>query len=105
MLRARAIRVRSTDYLPWIGLGVCRVGRNPRRGVRTRARLATDHAAHQGDSRVQNRRAAGIRTESRTVGAIALGVVVRKDPVGVGRFLSLTLILGGIVLACVIDPG
>ncbi|MEV0298111.1 multidrug efflux SMR transporter [Nocardia sp. NPDC050710] len=38
------------------------------------------------------------------VGAIGLGVVVHKDPLGTGRLLSLTLILGGIVLARVTNP-
>ncbi|MBF6179172.1 DMT family transporter [Nocardia otitidiscaviarum] len=38
------------------------------------------------------------------VGAIALGVVVHKDPIGAGRMLALTLIVGGIVLAKVTTP-
>ncbi|WP_091296790.1 DMT family transporter [Amycolatopsis xylanica] len=33
------------------------------------------------------------------VGAIVLGVVVNKDPLGAGRILALSLIVGGIVLA------
>ncbi|WP_039800007.1 DMT family transporter [Nocardia araoensis] len=38
------------------------------------------------------------------LGAITLGIVVHKDPVGVGRFLALALILGGIVLARITNP-
>jgi len=38
------------------------------------------------------------------IGAIGLGVVVNKDPVSAGRLLSLSLILGGIVLARVTNP-
>ncbi|MFQ6394564.1 DMT family transporter [Nocardia sp. KC 131] len=38
------------------------------------------------------------------VGAIGLGVIVNKDPVSAGRMLSLSLILGGIVLARVTNP-
>ncbi|MFG3422589.1 DMT family transporter [Micromonospora sp. NPDC048063] len=38
------------------------------------------------------------------IGAISLGIVVHKDPVGVGRFAALALIIGGIVLARVTDP-
>ncbi|MGW4769480.1 DMT family transporter [Nocardia sp. NPDC004278] len=38
------------------------------------------------------------------VGAIGLGVVVNKDPLSAGRLLSLSLILGGIVLARVTNP-
>ncbi|WP_433730312.1 DMT family transporter [Nocardia sp. CA-129566] len=38
------------------------------------------------------------------VGAIGLGVVVHKDPLSAGRLLSLSLILGGIVLARVTNP-
>ncbi|WP_433682146.1 DMT family transporter [Nocardia sp. CA-119907] len=37
-------------------------------------------------------------------GAIGLGVVVNKDPLSAGRLLSLSLILGGIVLARVTNP-
>ncbi|MEU2171347.1 multidrug efflux SMR transporter [Micromonospora chersina] len=33
------------------------------------------------------------------IGAIALGIVVHKDPVSVGRFTALAMITGGIVLA------
>lgn len=38
------------------------------------------------------------------VGAIGLGIVVNKDPLSAGRLLSLSLILGGIVLARVTNP-
>ncbi|MEV6429972.1 multidrug efflux SMR transporter [Nocardia sp. NPDC051463] len=38
------------------------------------------------------------------VGAIGLGVMVNKDPLSAGRLLSLSLILGGIVLARVTNP-
>ncbi|MFG3708378.1 DMT family transporter [Micromonospora sp. NPDC047670] len=38
------------------------------------------------------------------IGAISLGVVVHKDPVSVGRFAALALIIGGIVLARVTNP-
>ncbi|WP_433198016.1 DMT family transporter [Nocardia sp. CA-107356] len=38
------------------------------------------------------------------IGAIGLGVVVNKDPMSAGRLLSLSLILGGIVLARVTNP-
>ncbi|MFX0580046.1 DMT family transporter [Nocardia nepalensis] len=38
------------------------------------------------------------------IGAIGLGVVVNKDPISAGRLLSLSLILGGIVLARVTNP-
>ncbi|MEU5950579.1 multidrug efflux SMR transporter [Micromonospora sp. NPDC047465] len=38
------------------------------------------------------------------IGAISLGIVVHKDPVGVGRFAALALIVCGIVLARVTDP-
>ncbi|WP_330250968.1 multidrug efflux SMR transporter [Nocardia sp. NBC_00565] len=38
------------------------------------------------------------------VGAIGLGIVVNKDPMSAGRLLSLSLILGGIVLARVTNP-
>ncbi|MFI9596485.1 DMT family transporter [Nonomuraea sp. NPDC052265] len=38
------------------------------------------------------------------VGAIALGVVVHKDPVSAGRMAALALIVGGIVLARVTSP-
>jgi quaternary ammonium compound-resistance protein SugE len=38
------------------------------------------------------------------VGAIGLGVIVNKDPLSAGRMLSLSLILGGIVLARVTNP-
>jgi quaternary ammonium compound-resistance protein SugE len=33
------------------------------------------------------------------VGAITLGIVVGKDPAGLGRLLALALIVGGVVLA------
>lgn len=39
------------------------------------------------------------------VGAIALGVLVQKDPLSVGRILALSMIIGGIVLARVTNPG
>ncbi|MBN6041591.1 multidrug efflux SMR transporter [Amycolatopsis sp. 195334CR] len=39
------------------------------------------------------------------VGAIALGVVVHKDPLSAGRLAALSLIVGGIVLARVTEPG
>jgi quaternary ammonium compound-resistance protein SugE len=38
------------------------------------------------------------------IGAISLGIVVHKDPVSVGRFAALALIIGGIVLARVTNP-
>ncbi|MFI6870614.1 DMT family transporter [Nocardia sp. NPDC050406] len=38
------------------------------------------------------------------VGAIALGVVVQKDPLSAGRIMALSLIVGGIVLAKVTTP-
>ncbi|WP_328408533.1 DMT family transporter [Nocardia sp. NBC_00403] len=38
------------------------------------------------------------------VGAIGLGIIVNKDPLSAGRILSLSLILGGIVLARVTNP-
>ncbi|TDD61254.1 DMT family transporter, partial [Actinomadura rubrisoli] len=38
------------------------------------------------------------------VGAVALGIVVQKDPVTAGRAAALTLILSGIVLARVTNP-
>lgn len=38
------------------------------------------------------------------LGAISLGVLVHKDPVSVGRFAALALIVGGIVLARVTNP-
>jgi len=38
------------------------------------------------------------------IGAIALGIVVQKDPLTVGRTVALALILGGIVLARVTNP-
>ncbi|QIS08401.1 DMT family transporter [Nocardia arthritidis] len=38
------------------------------------------------------------------VGAIGLGVIVNKDPLGAGRLLALSLILGGIVLARITNP-
>ncbi|MFQ6330357.1 DMT family transporter [Nocardia sp. CWNU-33] len=38
------------------------------------------------------------------VGAIGLGIIVNKDPLSAGRLLSLSLILGGIVLARVTNP-
>ncbi|UGT62822.1 DMT family transporter [Nocardia asteroides] len=39
------------------------------------------------------------------VGAIALGVVLHRDPLTVGRVLALALIVGGIVLARITNPG
>ncbi|MBF6236229.1 Quaternary ammonium compound-resistance protein sugE [Nocardia otitidiscaviarum] len=39
------------------------------------------------------------------VGAIGLGVLIQKDPLSVGRMLALALIIGGIVLARVTNPG
>ncbi|MFE5289532.1 DMT family transporter [Nocardia sp. NPDC056611] len=39
------------------------------------------------------------------VGAIVLGVLVQKDPLSVGRMLALSMIIGGIVLARVTNPG
>ncbi|UAK34352.1 multidrug efflux SMR transporter [Nocardia asteroides] len=38
------------------------------------------------------------------LGAITLGVLVHKDPLGAGRVLALALILGGIVLARLTNP-
>ncbi|MBF6190355.1 multidrug efflux SMR transporter [Nocardia implantans] len=38
------------------------------------------------------------------LGAITLGIVVHKDPIGAGRLLALALILGGIVLARITNP-
>jgi quaternary ammonium compound-resistance protein SugE len=38
------------------------------------------------------------------VGAIALGVIVHKDPLSAGRMVALALIVGGIVLARVTSP-
>ena len=38
------------------------------------------------------------------VGAIALGIVVHKDPLSAGRIMALSLILGGIVLARLTNP-
>lgn len=38
------------------------------------------------------------------VGAIALGIVVQKDPLSAGRVLALSMIIGGIVLARVTNP-
>ncbi|MFF0541814.1 DMT family transporter [Nocardia thailandica] len=38
------------------------------------------------------------------LGAIALGVVVHKDPLSAGRVLALSMILGGVVLARVTNP-
>lgn len=38
------------------------------------------------------------------IGAISLGIVVHKDPVSIGRFAALALIVGGIVLARVTNP-
>ncbi|MTL11127.1 hypothetical protein GL307_05615, partial [Nocardia seriolae] len=38
------------------------------------------------------------------VGAIALGIVIQKDPLSAGRVLALTMIIGGIVLARVTNP-
>lgn len=39
------------------------------------------------------------------VGAIALGVLVHRDPLSAGRALALSMIVGGIVLARVTNPG
>ncbi|MDF5758261.1 multidrug efflux SMR transporter [Spongiactinospora sp. TRM90649] len=39
------------------------------------------------------------------VGAIALGIVVHRDPVALVRVAALSLIVGGVVLARVADPG
>ncbi|MEU6580573.1 multidrug efflux SMR transporter [Nocardia sp. NPDC046763] len=39
------------------------------------------------------------------VGAIGLGIVVQKDPLSVSRVLALSMIIGGIVLARVTNPG
>jgi quaternary ammonium compound-resistance protein SugE len=38
------------------------------------------------------------------VGAIALGVLVQRDPLTTGRMAALALILGGIVLARITNP-
>lgn len=38
------------------------------------------------------------------LGAIALGIVVHKDPMTVGRMLALSMILGGVVLARMTNP-
>lgn len=38
------------------------------------------------------------------VGAIALGVVIHRDPLGAGRLLALTMIVGGMVLARLTNP-
>ncbi|GAB3330054.1 multidrug efflux SMR transporter [Micromonospora halotolerans] len=38
------------------------------------------------------------------IGAISLGIVLHKDPVSIGRFAALALIIGGIVLARVTNP-
>lgn len=38
------------------------------------------------------------------VGAIALGVIVHKDPLSIGRMAALSLIVAGIVLARVSSP-
>ncbi|MEU1526172.1 multidrug efflux SMR transporter [Nocardia rhamnosiphila] len=37
------------------------------------------------------------------LGAIGLGVIVNKDPIGVGRVLALSMIVAGIVLARLTD--
>lgn len=39
------------------------------------------------------------------VGAIALGMLVHRDPLSAGRALALSMIVGGIVLARVTNPG
>ncbi|MGC7100551.1 DMT family transporter [Amycolatopsis lurida] len=39
------------------------------------------------------------------VGAIALGVVVHRDPLSAGRLAALSLIVGGIVLARLTESG
>lgn len=38
------------------------------------------------------------------IGAITLGVIVHKDPLSIGRFAALALIIGGVVLARVTNP-
>ncbi|OBB10541.1 hypothetical protein A5761_27570 [Mycolicibacterium setense] len=38
------------------------------------------------------------------VGAIAVGVVIHRDPLGAGRTLALAMIVGGIVLARLTNP-
>ncbi|MGV0805025.1 DMT family transporter [Mycolicibacterium setense] len=38
------------------------------------------------------------------VGAIALGVVIHRDPLGAGRLLALTMIVSGMVLARLTNP-
>ncbi|MGA6208433.1 DMT family transporter [Nocardia testacea] len=38
------------------------------------------------------------------LGAIALGVIVQKDPLSPGRVLALSMIVAGIVLARLADP-
>lgn len=38
------------------------------------------------------------------IGAISLGIVVHKDPLSIGRFAALALIIGGIALARVTNP-
>ncbi len=37
-------------------------------------------------------------------GAIALGIVVHRDPMSVGRALAMAMIIGGVVLARVTNP-
>ena len=39
------------------------------------------------------------------VGAISLGIVLHDDPINIGRLTALALIVGGIVLARVTNPG
>ncbi|XVQ06539.1 DMT family transporter [Spirillospora sp. CA-255316] len=38
------------------------------------------------------------------IGAIALGVLVNRDPVTIGRFAALSMLVGGIVLARLTAP-
>ncbi|OKH80984.1 membrane protein [Mycobacterium sp. ST-F2] len=38
------------------------------------------------------------------VGAIAIGVLVHKDPLNIGRSVALSMIVGGIVLARLTNP-
>lgn len=38
------------------------------------------------------------------IGAITLGVIVHKDPLSIGRFAALALIVGGVVLARITNP-
>ncbi|MGW4365783.1 DMT family transporter [Nocardia takedensis] len=38
-------------------------------------------------------------------GAIALGVLVHRDPMSLGRAIAMAMIVGGVVLARVAEPG